>query len=192
MTSIQAQELVSKLQEQGIQFVEGLTHEEVLQVQQRYNFQFPPDLKAFLQTAIPVSPKFYDWRAALTAKEEIDWVNRMLHWPLEGLLYDVEHNNFWHHTWGTKPASLDEKKKIATEYYLTYPRLIPVFSHRYMPATPAIEGNPVFSVYQTDIIYYGNNLPMYLAGEFFITLSDSFTLVDEPVNTIEFWSEIVC
>jgi hypothetical protein len=46
------------------------------------------------------------------------------------------------------------------------PRLVPVFSHRYLPAEPHLSGNPVLSVYQTDIIYYGSNLKRYIAHEF--------------------------
>jgi hypothetical protein len=39
-----------------------------------------------------------------------------------------------------------------------WPRLVPVYSHRYAPAAPAPAGSPELSVHQTDIIYYGPNL----------------------------------
>jgi hypothetical protein len=35
-----------------------------------------------------------------------------------------------------------------------------------IPAEPFKPGNPVFSVYQTDIIIYGNDLLSYFAHEF--------------------------
>ncbi len=44
--------------------------------------------------------------------------------------------------------------------------MIPVFSHRYLPDDPNEAGNPVFSVYQTDIIYYGADLLDYFENEF--------------------------
>jgi hypothetical protein len=44
--------------------------------------------------------------------------------------------------------------------------MIPVYSHRYLPAEPCEAGNPVFSIYQTDIIHYGYDLADYFAREF--------------------------
>ena len=190
MTTTQAQELVQKLQEQGVEFVAGLTNEEITQVEQQFGFTFPPDLKQFLQTALPVSGKFYDWRKALTDKEVADHVREMLYWPLEGILYDIEENKFWYQPWGPRPELMEEQKRIATQKIAAYPVLIPVVSHRYIPATPHAAGSPVFSAYQTDIICYGNNLAQYFSEEFFIELSDSFTRVEAPV-TIEFWTDLV-
>jgi hypothetical protein len=44
--------------------------------------------------------------------------------------------------------------------------MIPVYSHRYLPAEPCEAGNPVLSIYQTDIIHYGYDLADYFAREF--------------------------
>ena len=44
--------------------------------------------------------------------------------------------------------------------------LIPVYLHRYVPCYPDIIEVPVFSVYQTDIIYYWYNLEDYFKIEF--------------------------
>src|SRR5207245_1362409 len=44
--------------------------------------------------------------------------------------------------------------------------LIPVCSQRYLPDDPPLAGNPVFSIYQTDIIIYGRNLWDYFRHEF--------------------------
>ena len=65
--------------------------------------------------------------------------------------------------------------------------MIPVFAHRYLPASPWASGNPVFSIYQTDIIYYGLNLPSYLFAEFGVP--NPFPTSDTP-REIEFWSEL--
>lgn len=46
------------------------------------------------------------------------------------------------------------------------PRLLPIYSHRYLLAEPCRAGNPVFSVYQSDIIVYGTDLRTYLLHEF--------------------------
>jgi hypothetical protein len=64
------------------------------------------------------------------------------------------------------------------------PKLIPVFLHRMMPDEPRKAGNPVFSVHQTDIIYYGHDLPDYLRQEF--QVARWWTRPSEP-RRIRFW-----
>ncbi|MFZ5439189.1 MAG: hypothetical protein ACOZQL_04230 [Myxococcota bacterium] len=46
------------------------------------------------------------------------------------------------------------------------PKLVPVFGHRFLVTEPLRAGNPVLSVYQSDIIVYGNSLADDLAHEF--------------------------
>ena len=188
MTTSRIRELIDNLKSKGVQFDKGLTDKETLRVQTKFDFIFPPDLKKFLQTSLPISKHFYNWRKALTSKEETDRINSMFAWTLDGMLFDIEHNNFWYDNWGQRPNSLEEKFEIARQHHVTYPKLIPIFSHRYISSKPSIKGNPVFSVYQMDIIYYGYDLPTYFANEFHFALSDNFELLDEPKNRIEFWT----
>ncbi|MGD0734569.1 MAG: hypothetical protein ABR976_05450 [Terracidiphilus sp.] len=63
------------------------------------------------------------------------------------------------------------------------PMLIPILGHRYMPALPTECGNPVFSVHQTDIIYYGFDLEDYLRHEFRLPRQKW----PAQVKKIEFW-----
>ena len=63
--------------------------------------------------------------------------------------------------------------------------MIPIFVHRAIPNDPVVAGNPVFSVYQTDIILYGANLTEYLGNEFEHRYHIS------PARTIRFWSHFV-
>ena len=44
--------------------------------------------------------------------------------------------------------------------------MIPVCSHRYLPAKRGTYGHPVLSIYQTDIIVYGTDLADYIYHEF--------------------------
>ena len=44
--------------------------------------------------------------------------------------------------------------------------MIPVSSHRYLPAGRGAYGHPVLSIYQTDIIVYGTDLANYIDCEF--------------------------
>jgi hypothetical protein len=153
--------LVEELRGQGVAFDRGLTGSEVAATEDRFGFRFPPDLRLLLQTALPVSEPFPDWRresdAALRAR---------LAWPLEGIWLDIEHNGFWLAEWGTKPDDLTEAKEIARRAVVAAPVLIPVCSHRFLPAEPAEAGNPVFSVVQTDVVVYGSDLGDYFRAEF--------------------------
>lgn len=189
MTTKQAEYIIQQLAGRGVQFESGLTTDEVLQVETKFNCRFPPDLKLFLRTALPVSDKFINWRLGLQSQQETDKINGYLSWPLEGMLFDLESNDFWINSWGDKPATIKEKERIAKEKFLSSPKLIPVFSHRYIPSRPEEEGNPVFSVFQMDIIYYGYDLASYFASEFKFALTNDFEQPDKPKNVIEFWSE---
>ena len=40
----------------------GLSDSEVSRVEMQFGFQFPPDLKEFLQQVLPVSQGWVDWR----------------------------------------------------------------------------------------------------------------------------------
>lgn len=105
-------------------------------------------------------------------------------------MFDLQSNEFWINSWGDKPNTYEEKERIAKEKYLTFPKLIPIYSHRYIPSRPNEAGNPVFSVYQMDIIYYGYDLATYFANKFgFALTEEEFELLDEPKKEIEFWSE---
>ena len=188
MTNLQIKELIEKLKDKSVTFDSGLTHEETLQIQDKFGFRFPPDLKHFLQTALPTSEGFYDWRRSLKSEFVADNIRIQLRWPLEGMLFDIEKSNFWVEDWGQKPTSTKEQFNVAENYFKTYPRLVPIYSHRYIPSEPNTNDNPVFSVYQMDIIYYGYNLATYLANEFSFSLSDNFEIIEEPKHEIEFWT----
>jgi len=60
-----------------------------------------------------------------------------------------------------------------------------------MPERPLEAGNPVFSVYQTDIICYGADLRDYLENEFKWWFGREGYQVREPVRRIELWSRLV-
>ena len=154
-------DLVAQLRSRAIEFDPGLTHAEVMAVESRFNFQFPPDLRAFLQTALPHGRHFPDWR---TGEESVlrDWLDL----PRRGVVFDVEHNGFWLQEWGERPETLDAAKQAAQQLVAAAPLLIPVYMHRMMPAEPHLPGNPVFSVHQTDIIIFGTDLRDYLIQEF--------------------------
>lgn len=173
---------VDMLRKQGIPFDSGLTDAECASIEGEYNFRFPPDLRSLLQYAMPVGEKFPNWRGRRASVREI------LFWPLQGLSFDVEHNNFWLSSWGPRPNIVADALLVVDELVKRAPALIPVFMHRFIPDEPLQAGNPILSVYQADVIYYGNDLPSYLQTEFGVPLPP---WASKMRRTVRFWDEIV-
>lgn len=178
--------LNKKLKEAGVVFESGLTHEQIQLVEASFGFQFPPDLKSFLMFALPSGKGWPHW-----SDVEDPEIQRTLNWPYEGICFDIQNNAFWPASWGAKPGSLAEAFEVAKRKVEAAPKLIPVFGHRYLPDRPLIEGNPVLSVYQTDIIYYGSNLWDYFHKEFAYYFGAAVNEISDPPRRIEFWSDYI-
>lgn len=162
-----------------IEFGDGLTDAEIVAVESQFGFRFLPDLREFLQTALPRGPQFPDWRSADEAVLR-DWLDL----PRQGVLFDVKHNAFWLKEWGPRPGSLEEALRVASALVSSAPRLVPVYGHRMIPDEPHLPGNPVFSVHQTDIIHYGFDLADYLRHEFGLPGRQAWP---DQVRPIRFW-----
>jgi hypothetical protein len=183
--------LVAQLREVGIGFEEGLRPKEVSEIEARYNFSFPPDLREFLATGLPISPNFPNWR---TGQMEIPRglipIEENLNWPMTGICFDIEKNDFWMPDWGPRPKDADKALQRAREIINEAPKLIPVYGHRFLPTEPMLAGNPVLSVWQADIIYYGTDLVSYLGREFGLNSSKRENGSKSP-RRIRFWSDII-
>lgn len=161
----------------SVQWLKGYTQAELDSAQRRFDLQFPPDLIALLKEKRPANG--HDWT------NDAD-IRRALAWPFEGLLFDVEQNHLW---WrGTRPTKVDARKEILRSVVSRAPKLIPLIGHRYLPEEPREQGNPVFSVYQADVIYYGANLTDYFEREF---LGFNHRPWSQPTKHIPFWSDLV-
>jgi hypothetical protein len=163
-------------------WTDGYSPDELDAAQDRYGLRFPPDLVELLLDRRPVDG--WDWR---TDDADIRWA---LDHPLDGLLFDLEHNNLWWREWGERPASAGERAEVVTAIVKAAPPLIPLIAHRYIPAAPHEAGNPVFSVMQSDVIYYGADLADYFDREF-NPATWSIRPFPENVRFIPFWSELV-
>ena len=184
-THLDPAELLEFLRQHGVTLTEGLTDAEVLRVESIFDFRFPLDLRQLLQYALPVSTYFPDWRHDSEAS-----LRERIAWPADGICFDIEYRNFWWEEWGPKPPDISTALKVARQEIAKAPVLIPVFSHRYIPDDPHLAGNPVFSAYQTDIIYYGSNLSNYFTNEFSPHEERSLPSYTE-VRKIRFWSQLV-
>jgi hypothetical protein len=158
-------------------WTDGYSLGELEAAQERYGLRFPSDLLGLLLDRRPVDG--WDWRS------DDDGIRRAIQHPLKGLLFDLEHNGLWWPEWGERPSSADARAEVLTSAVNAAPRLVPLIGHRYISEKPNEAGNPVFSVMQSDVIYYGANLAEYLANEFEGTYSVG------PTRHIPFWSEMV-
>ena len=170
------------VRQQGASLEPGLSPTEFEAIE--HAFRFPDDLRALLSAFLPRGYGFPNWRRRM----EADLRDR-LDWPADGIAFDIERNGFWMSDWGTKPSDVSEAVAIARQHIAAAPKLIPIYAHRYIPSEPSLAGNPVYSVYQTDIIFYGVDLQDYFENEF--GSRGRGRLASHPTRTIRFWSQFV-
>jgi hypothetical protein len=170
----------------GMKLDAGLSDQEVANIEEALSFRFPPDLRELLQFGLPVGRGFVNWRDG-----SLDDIRHVLGAPFDGICFDIEFNSFWLGEWGVKPDAVVEAFAIAKQFIDKAPTLIPIYGHRYIPDSPSEPGNPVFSVVQTDIIIYGNDLETYLGIEFAKSVEWVPKLPDSDSRWIEFWTDLV-
>ncbi|QBD74780.1 SMI1/KNR4 family protein [Ktedonosporobacter rubrisoli] len=165
--------------QQGTCWSGGLSEQEIVAVEQRFHTHFPPDYRLFLQqlhsvdrllvgaryaddnTMIPITaPSFYHWQ------RDTEAIEAAYAWLVKGLYFDVQHANLWPQSWGAKPASAEAQEARVRELVSAAPKLIPILGHRYLLAEPCKAGNPVLSIYQSDMVVYGDNLHNFFLKEF--------------------------
>jgi len=159
-------------------FARGYSAWEIEDAQERHKLTFPPDLLDYYARRRRVTSKGYDW----TYDHEA--IVAMLKWPLEGLLFDVQHD-LWIDAWGPRAESLSEREERLTMLVGSAPKLIPLTGHRYLCEEPHESGNPVLSVHQSDIIYYAPNLRE------FVKRNGGGTALGARPAKITFWSDII-
>ena len=169
----------------------GLTDAEFVRIERDYEFEFADDHRVFLAAGLPLNspaPRrrrnpWPDWRDADPSD-----LRERLGWPVEGALFDVQQNAFWHRSWGQRPADTGEALRTARQHLSRAPKMIPVYAHRYLPAGRGTYGHPVLSIYQTDIIIYGTDLADYINHEF----GRWFISADwTPPPMVPFWSDFL-
>jgi hypothetical protein len=164
----------------------GYSQSEIEDIQNRWNLRFPPDLVDLMRQRRPLLGDGFDWLKA--TPEEIQ---RKLDWPYEGFLFDVRYNDLWWPEWGPKPISGAEQAATLSEVIAKAPKLIPLDSHRYLPEMPFESGNPVFSVWQSDVVYYGENLADWIVCEEKRWGAGRPVDPENPAKEIPFWSKAV-
>jgi hypothetical protein len=164
---------------EGRIWAEGYKRHELDLAQETFGLTFPHDLIALFLERRPV--RGWNWRS------DGEHIRRMLAWPLRGLLFDVEQNDLWWPQWGERPDTAETRAEVLRDVVNQAPKMVPLVSHRYLPCEPNESGNPVFSIHQSDVIYYGADLADYFEREF----GNARGPIVGPVKRIRFWSELV-
>lgn len=186
-----------RLAQTGLYRIEpGLTDAEFARVEQEYGFEFADDHRAFLAAGLPTGSPPPEPEVFQSKKPWPDWRNgdpddlrERLSWPIDGVLFSVEHG-YWNDTWGTRPPDRADAVGTARLKLADYPSMIPVFSHRYLPAGQGTYGHPVLSMHQADIIYYGTDLADYIHQEFGgsgLDIDANWT----PSTLVPFWQDFL-
>jgi hypothetical protein len=180
LTSKDAQELLAMLSAR-VEVKRGMSEWELDHVEERWGFRFAPEHRTLLGAGLPTGSRSWpDWRDG----DPEDLAERLA-WPVHGVLFDVEHNGFWHPDWDPRPTGTQDALEVARTYLAKVPVMVPIHSHRYLLADADRSGTPVLSMYQTDIIYYGTDLVDYFHHEFGRPVP---TPEDHEYAPIPFWS----
>jgi hypothetical protein len=163
----------------------GLSDAEFGVIEKRYGFVFPSDLRDLLGHGLLTSKKHQGWGFPNWREPESEKLAKQLAWPVEGLLFDVEHNDLWLGEWGQRPEGTHDAVRLAQQLLRGVPTLVPVYNHRYICTEPSEPGNPILSIQQADIIYYGGDLEEFFDCQFFGKhLPESF-----PKRVVPFWHQ---
>lgn len=187
----------------------GLNDTEVDAIEGRYEFRFPPDLRMFLQTVVPISaPKSKRVWFYMSRMKPRRGRMRPIAWSLPNWrkpnreLDDMVTKSFdlatwygdqqiergqWDERWGIKPDDLQEAKRQMVESVRRAPRTIPLSNAFYMSADPSEPGNPIWEYFIEDLQYYaGFDLPGFLHNRYGVPLPSWAAVVP---RWIDFWSE---
>lgn len=173
-------EAVDRLRSASVKLKRGLSNRELAGIERSLGFTFNPEHRRLLALVLPTGESWPDWRHAST-----DQLRLRFDWPIDGVIFDVQNNGFWPSSWGERPGDPSLAERCARDQLSRVPRLVPIYGHRYMAADSAYAPSPVFSVYQTDVIYYGDNLLDYISHEFRIP-----PLHPSDPTRVPFWSDL--
>ena len=183
----QTERVMEILLKNGIKLTKGLSEKQIEDAENYYNIVFPQDLQELLMAFTPNSENFYNWSDY--SHENVDKIKEALEWSIEGALFDVENNNFWWKTWGEKPNEMSERLRTARCFIEKAPKLIPIYGHRYISSYPNEPKNPIYSVYQTDIIFYGKDIWDYFEVEYGEKAHQDIDL--NKIKPIPFWHDLI-
>lgn len=179
------EESIDLLKEQGVGFESGLTTNEIVEAEKIYDIKFPDSLRSFLMIALPISKGFYKWRNFDV--KNVEYIKSVIKQPINDI-NDKPEEIYWCDSWGEEPEDENCMKEEVRKQLSKAPKLIPIYSHRYMPMV-SVKNPPILSVHGTDVIYYGKDLEDYYRVEYGYKKQEKIAF--ECIEPISFWSEIM-
>jgi len=177
--------IIDMLMENQVIFEVGLDASEIGAIESYYCIQFPDDLKEFFKCGLPVSEGFYNWRDF--SEKNVNKIKSALMAPILNIRENIDDLE-WFKNWGAIPDNKEQKNSIIIQKLETAPILIPLFKHRYI-SSQFKKDNPIFSIYDLDIIYYGENLEQYFLVEFKYKKHSEITY--QKIKRVTFWSDLL-
>lgn len=157
---------------------QGLSEEQIDQVEKKYQVSFTSEHKAFLKILHAIDKKeiveyedegeliteecifFYNW---LENEEEIIAQTKYFY---KGIWNDVASvNHVWLKSWGIKPKSIEKKKQIFDEWFSKLPQLLPVRDSAYVVSNENLKWNPVIGGSGSGVVVLGWDFRTYLLYE---------------------------
>ncbi len=166
----------------GVEIARGLRPDEFTAIEGLWGFRFADDHRAFLAGGLPVGPGWPDWRATDTHS-----LRNAVVWPIEGLLFDVEHNGFWHPEWAPRPEPMADALAVAHTALSRRPPLVPLHGTYYLPGGPEGCGHPVLDVFRSTVRPLGADLADWVELSFGTGPSGR-----DPKVTVPFWGDLTC
>lgn len=85
--------IIAILKKKKVELAPGLTEDEIRKCEEIFDIQFPVALKNLLKEVLPISKEFINWRD--NSKRNVLQIKKRLDWPWEGIVFDIEENDFW-------------------------------------------------------------------------------------------------
>lgn len=167
----------------------GLSEIELRRAEETFGLTFPPLLREVLALVHPVPQPVYgiqrspsstpDWRL-----RDVERTRTLIGIPADGVLFDVEDNDFWWNAWGPRPEDIPERMAVAQREMARVPRLIPLLGHLCVAAS---DDSPVFSLIQTRVGLFAVSLADVSDDE---ARTAGLRSATWPVGTVPFWSDL--
>ncbi|MGT2949709.1 hypothetical protein BU202_00075 [Streptococcus cuniculi] len=175
-------ELMLIFRKQNIRIEDGLTKNEIQELENLYHVTFPKEWIDFYSQLLPIGVDFYNWRDR--SVENIQFIKEVFLQPYEDVLACYEEIE-WNSIWGEEPQNLQDKWVKINSLLEKAARLIPIYGHRYLPIMETTA--PVLSIHDIDIICYGENLLDYFFVEFGLKKQKDIRF--EQVVHVPFWMD---
>jgi hypothetical protein len=163
----------------------GMPDVQIDDIERALGFRLPSDFRYLLANMQDKGGVFFPW-----AQFDIRKYRERLDEILQGIEWSLERDFGWLDRWGEKPRIFSDALDFLREDFKSWPKLLPLHSHRFLVAEPCEPGNPVLSIKGTDIIYYGTDLAHYLLNEF-VDHSYEDHVSSQTVRHIPIWSDYV-